>query len=268
MALSVESLSPWLDPNLSSHLFMLVGIFLLGGLVRGATGFGGAMVMILPLATIFSMPQAIAISFVLEFFGPLFLLKAALRRVKESRESIALLKSFLIWSVLGLPLGSVLQSHLNSELVGLIASMTIAGIALAMLVGLKSFALKVSARLTRGVAVVCGTLITLTGVSGPIVATYFLLGVSDGLLTRAMMHVYVTLICIFTLAILFGLGLAGPEVLPVLVLGLPIYILASSAGQRLTDLMSPYRLRQLVLVFILISSIMFLIRFSPVLLDV
>ena len=259
----VESLSPWLDPNLTSHLSMLVGIFLLGGLVRGATGFGGAMVMILPLATIFSMPQAIAISFVLEFFGPLFILNAALRRVRQSPDSMALLKSFLLWSVLGLPLGSLLQSYLDSEIVGLIASLTIAAIALAMLVRFKSVALKVSEGLTRGVAVVCGTLITLTGVSGPIVATYFLLGVSDGLLTRAMMHVYVTLICIVTLAILFGLGLAGSEVLPVLILGLPIYILASSAGQRLTDFMSPYRLRQLVLVFILLSSVVFLVRFLP-----
>ena len=47
---SVETLSPWLDPNLTNHLTVLVGIFLLGGLVRGATGFGGAMVMIIPLA--------------------------------------------------------------------------------------------------------------------------------------------------------------------------------------------------------------------------
>jgi uncharacterized membrane protein YfcA len=260
---SVETLSPWLDPNLTNHLAMLVGIFLLGGLVRGATGFGGAMVMILPLAMIFSMPQAIAISFVLEFFGPLLILRAALRRVMNSPESLGLLKSFLFWSVLGLPLGSLLQRYLNSETVGFITSLTIATIALAMLFRFTRVTLRVTARLTRLVAMICGTLITLTGVSGPIVATYFLLGVSDGLLTRAMMHVYVTFICVFTLAILFGLGLAGAEVLPVLVLGLPIYILASATGQRLTDFMSPCRLRQLVLVFILLSSVVFLVRFLP-----
>ena len=80
---SVETLSPWLDPNLTNHLTMLVGIFLLGGLVRGATGFGGAMVMILPLASIYAMPQAIAISILLELFGPLLLLRSAFRQVYD-----------------------------------------------------------------------------------------------------------------------------------------------------------------------------------------
>ena len=263
MVSTLENLGPWLDPSLSAHLSMLVMVFLLAGIVRGATGFGGAMVMILPLATIFSMPQAIAISFVLEFFGPLLIFKAALRRVRQSSKALNLLRSFLIWSVLGLPLGSFLQAYLDPETVGFVASLTIAGIALLMLSGFKRLVLKVSDATTRVVAVVCGTLITLTGVSGPIVATYFLIAVSDGLLTRAMMHVFVTLICVFTLAILFGLGLAGPEVIPVLIFGLPIYVLASAVGQRLTDFMPAERLRQLVLIFIVINSLVFLIRFFP-----
>lgn len=263
MVSNLESFGFWLDPGLLGHLTMLVSVFIVAGLVRGATGFGGAMVMILPLATIYSMPQAIAISFVLEFFGPLFILKSALHRVMASAKAMVLLKSFLFWSVVGLPLGSFLQGYLNSETVGFIASLTIAGIALMMLSGFKRMTFKVSNAMTRGVAVVCGTLITLTGVSGPIVATYFLLGVSDGFLTRAMMHVFVTFICVFTLVILFGLGLAGPEVFPVLILGLPIYVLASAVGQRLTDFMPAHRLRQFVLIFILLSSVLFLIRFFP-----
>lgn len=263
MVSALEDLGPWLDPSLSAHLSMLVMVFLLAGIVRGATGFGGAMVMILPLATIFSMPQAIAISFALEFFGPLLIFKAALRRVMASAQAMGLLKTFLFWSVVGLPVGSLLQGYLNSDTVGFLASLTIGGIALLMLSRFKRLTLKVSEATTRTVAVVCGTLITLTGVSGPIVATYFLIAVSDGLLTRAMMHVFVTLICVFTLGILFGLGLAGSEVLPVLILGLPIYVLASAVGQRLTDLMPAPRLRQLVLIFILLSSFVFLIRFFP-----
>jgi uncharacterized membrane protein YfcA len=114
MVSNLESFGFWLDPGLLGHLTMLVSVFIVAGLVRGATGFGGAMVMILPLATIFSMPQAIAISFVLEFFGPLLILKSALHRVMASAKAMVLLKSFLFWSVVGLPLGSFLQGYLNS----------------------------------------------------------------------------------------------------------------------------------------------------------
>jgi uncharacterized membrane protein YfcA len=261
---SVETLSPWLDPNLTNHLTMLVGIFLLGGLVRGATGFGGAMVMILPLASIYAMPQAIAISILLELFGPLLLLRSAFRQVYDKAHTYRLLHKFVLWSVLGLPIGLFAQGILDTNVVGLIASFVIAFIALAMLVGAQRLLPRVSNNVSRGLGLACGSLIALTGIGGPVAASYFMNAINEPRLVRSMMHLYATVMSIATITLMLGVGFVGKELFPPLALGLPVYIIATSAGQHLTGFISPNRLRQFILLFILASSGFFLLRFLPV----
>ena len=58
-------------------LLLTILVTLLGGLFRGAAGFGGAMVMTLPLSLVFPPQQAIVMVLILELVGPAFLLKRA-----------------------------------------------------------------------------------------------------------------------------------------------------------------------------------------------
>ena len=261
--LLVNHLMLWLDATTSANLGAFVLIALIGGVVRGATGFGGALVMILPLAAIYSMPQAIAISISLELFGPLFLIWAAVKRVYSHALASQILKQFIFWSVLGLPIGLIVQGSLDSNLVGMIASTAIAFMVLMMLIGAHRSLPRVSSRVARGLGLACGSLIALTGIGGPLAATYFLNEIKEPALMRSMMHLYATAMSVATISLMLGFGFVGMNLLPALAVGLPIYIGATLLGQHLTSLISAERLRLVILLFILASSGVYLLRFLP-----
>lgn len=240
---------------------LIISTFVIGGVVRGATGFGGALVMILPLAYIYAMPQAIAISILLELFGPLLLLRSAFRQVYRHEYAFDVLRRFAFWSILGLPIGLFAQGSLNTDLVGLIASFAIAFMALFMLVGAQSFSLTIPSSFSRWLGLACGGLIALTGIGGPVAASYFMSTINEPVLVRSMMHLYATVMSIVTIILMLGIGFVGNELIPALAFGLPIYIVATLAGQHVTSFISSERLRQVILIFVLTSSGFFLFRF-------
>ena len=246
------------DWNFCRPYFFVPVILMLGGVVRGATGFGGAMVMILPLSRILSLSEAIALSLFLELFGPLMLIKSAVRMVQSNVSGQRLLLAFTGWAILGLPIGLVLQGGLDTALVGSLMSLAIMSIASMMLLGWKVLP-KPSLWATRGVGFGCGTLIAMTGIGGPIAAIYFLRGFGDSRLPRSMMHLFVSVMSITTLAGMVIGGLVKSHIFLGMLAGLPIYVFASWLGQRLSDRLSPEVLKNASLVLILLGSAVFFI---------
>jgi uncharacterized membrane protein YfcA len=238
--------------------FFVPIILMLGGVVRGATGFGGAMVMILPLSRILSLSEAIALSLFLELFGPLMLMKSALRTVQAHVSGGRLLKSFTGWAVMGLPVGLTLQRGLDAGLVGSLMSIAIMLIASMMLLGWQVLP-KPSRWATRGIGFGCGSLIAMTGIGGPIAAVYFLRGFGDSRLPRSMMHLFVSVMSITTLTGMVVGGLVDSQIFLGMLVGLPIYILASWSGQRLSDQLSPEVLKRASLTLILFGSAVFFV---------
>ncbi len=107
---------------------MLVG--LLGGLVRGTTGFGAAMVMTPPLALLIGPRSAVPVTLLLETFAAASMLPAALPLARWR-----VIGPISLAAVLTVPLGGWLLSIASQEALRRAIALTVIVFALALLSG-------------------------------------------------------------------------------------------------------------------------------------
>ena len=172
----------------STNIYLATAIGLIGGLMHGFTGWGGAMVMMPLMSLLFGPIQALGIT----LFGAMLVSiqlfpKAA--KIADWQE----MKPLLIGIVLSIPIGNYFLFHLEPNLVIKIIGALIVGAAILQLSGW-------SYRGPRGpfpaatAGVACGTINGFAGVGGPPLVLYVLAKPDPAELQRANIIIAVTII--------------------------------------------------------------------------
>ncbi|MGR3722235.1 sulfite exporter TauE/SafE family protein [Abyssibius alkaniclasticus] len=151
-------------------LVWLLGAAFVGGLVRGFTGFGTAMVFI-PVASLFLTPvSAIAALVVMDIFGPAPLLRRAWRAVDRAE-----LGRLVLGGLIGIPLGTLALTALDPVAFRWGVSATSLTL-LAVLASGWRYEGRPTARLVLAIGFAAGFLGGLAGLPGPIVILFYLSG--------------------------------------------------------------------------------------------
>ena len=224
-------------------------IALLGGLVRGTTGFGAAMVMAPPLALLIGAHAAVPVVLLLETFAALPMLPAAARIARWR-----VIAPISLAALCTVPLGGALLAGASPQLLRMLIALTVIVFSLALLSGWRY---QGAPRWGSSVALgaLSGAMLGATGIGAPPVVLYLLSGPHPAAVTRANLTLYVVVISaaglvalgisgVITAATLRHAGaMAGPFVAGV--------IIGSSMFSRLSD----QRFRQIIMVLMLLVAL-------------
>jgi len=164
----------------------------LAGLVRGFTGFGSAMIF-LPVAGFFLSPiSALTVLTVMDFFGPIILLRNALKDARRND-----LIKLLLPMALMLPVAIWLLSYTDSKVFRYLISGLAICLVLCLIFGLQ-FKGKVTTRMLVGIGAFSGLTGGFLGMPGPPVILFYLAGPYQAAVVRAN-----TLLFLFSFDVLF-----------------------------------------------------------------
>jgi uncharacterized membrane protein YfcA len=220
-------------------------IALLAGVVRGITGFGGAMVMTPPLALLLGPLLAVPVALLLEGFAGTHMLVQTRRDVR--------------WRVIGpilaataacAPLGAFLLASIEPQLLRRAIAGVVIAFSLLLLAGWRYGGRQ---RLATSLAVgaLGGSMIGATSMGGPPVILYLLSGPDPIATTRANMTLFVAGSSLAALASLWAAGVLGAGAL---VLGLalaPGYFAGLALGTRSFRRFNDARFRRFVLLLLI-----------------
>lgn len=183
-------MSAWAEISPVQYLAIAV-IVISGGVIRGATGFGGAMVMTLPLSLIFQPAEAIITVLLLELAGPVRLLQQALKTVVTIPSAKRTLGTITLSALLILPLGIALQAYLDRQLITLIMAIAVLICALALIIRIPRHLAPTPVRASVAGAT-SGLMLALTGICGPPVVLYVHATETNHQLARSLLMLYIT----------------------------------------------------------------------------
>ena len=220
----------------------------LAGVIRGITGFGGAMVLTPPLALLLGPQLAIPVVLILEAFVAAPMMRDAVRHATWRT-----LVPITLAACVTIPLGGYVLVHADQDVLRRAIAAVVMVFALLLLKG---------ARYTGahglpgslGLGALSGTLLGATGIGGPPVILYLLSGPDSVQVTRANLTLYVALISIAGLAMLATRGILNASALESTLLLAPLYLLGVLLGGRLFARFSDRRFRQFTLVLLLAVS--------------
>jgi len=225
-----------------------VAIAAVAGVVRGITGFGGAMVMAPPLALLLGPSLAVPVVLLLESIAATPMLVHTRRQVRWR-----VVGPILAAACLAAPLGSyvlvVAEPHLLRRA---IASIVIV-FSLLLLRGWR-YAGKQRIGTSIGVGAVSGAMLGATSIGGPPVILYLLSGPDPIESTRANLSLYVAGSALAGLVALWAGGvLAGAAVMAGLLLA-PGYLAGLAAGVRAFSRFDDVRFRRFTLLLLIVVS--------------
>lgn len=231
-----------MDPFAPERIAIAAAIAAVAGLIRGITGFGGAMVMSPPLALLLGPLAAV----------PVVLLLEALAATPMLVQTRALVR----WPVIGpiiaaacvtIPLGTFVLVSADPPLMRRAIAGTVIVFALLLLAGWRHGG---SQRLPASVAIgaVSGTLVGATSMGGPPVILYLLAGPDRIETTRANLTFFVGAISAAGLAGLWVSGVLTWQAAGLGALLAPGYYGGMVLGTRLFPRFNDRRFRQLTLI--------------------
>ena len=234
-----------LDPTLVWCLLIAT----IGGLVRGTTGFGAAMVMAPPLALLLGAKTAVPVTLLLEAFAALPMMPAA---AALARWRVMLPISLA--AILAVPAGGVLLALASPLTLRRGIALTVVVFSLAMLSGRRY-----SGAQRRGtslaVGALSGAMLGATSIGGPPVILYLLSGPDPVAVTRANLTLYVMLLSAVGLVVIGLQGLLGvPTLQTAAWMTLP-FVGGVLLGSRLFARFSDQRFRQFTMVFMFAVSL-------------
>lgn len=221
----------------------------LGGVLRGLTGFGAALVMAPLLARVLSPHETLALVTVLCALplGPTL----SRRAIWTADGSV--LRPMLLAAMLGLPAGIWLISLLPAQAFRTLVGVSVIVSAFALLAGLR-FPRRASRAASLGVGVLSGVMTAFGGIGGPPTILYVLGVERDPVRIRANFIVYFA--CLYPMAFAM-LALLGVLTLPLLLLGLllaPLFHAGCLLGAGVFGRMNKRLFRPLVLVLLFTSG--------------
>lgn len=224
-------------------------IALVGGLVRGTTGFGAAMVMTPALSLVIGPRAAVPVTLLLETFAALPMLPAAARIARWR-----VLAPISAAALLTVPLGVWLLADVSPNRLRMLIALTVIVFSLALLSGRRYHGAPRRAT-SLALGALSGTMLGATSIGAPPIILYLLSGPDPAAVTRASLTLYVVLISAAGLAVLAFGGLLDAVTLRYAGwLALPFaggVIIGSRLFSRLSDL----RFRQFTMVFMLLVAV-------------
>ena len=182
----------------------VAGVAMLAGLMRGITGFGGAMLMAPPLSAMVGPVAAVMTALTLETAAALVMFPDAWPRINKR-----VLFYLTVPACITVPIGGYFLVTLDALLMRKIIAGVVAVFALALFSGLRySRAPRPATSLALGSIV--GLLLGATSVGAPPVILYLLAGSDSPAVTRANLTVFVTAISVIGLVMLAAIGAITP----------------------------------------------------------
>ena len=220
----------------------------LAGVIRGITGFGGAMVMAPPFALLLGPLVAVPVVLLLEGI-------AAAPMLVQLRHEVR-------WRVIGpiiaaayatMPIGTWILVTADALLMRRVIAAVVIVFSLVLLLGWR-YAGKQRLATGVGLGAVSGTMLGATTLGGPPVILYLLAGPDPIETTRANLTYYLGALCLAGLALLWMNGVLGAPAL-LLAAGLaPGYYVGMVLGIRLFSRFNDQRFRQFTLAFMLLVA--------------
>ena len=226
---------------------------LLGGLVRGATGFGGALVMVPLLATVSLPAAAVSLVVVIECAGYVDMLRHRGRGI-DWRSIVPL----TVAAIVTVPIGVYGVTHLPVPLMTRVIAACVMASALGLMSGWR-YARTPALPITLGVGAVSGLLEGVAGVPGPPVALFLYGGPQSAHTVRDNLVGYFLVLDLFTLAAFALQGSVTREVLWLAALSLPLSLLANWGGVRLSGTLPDTLLRRIALGLVLLAGMALLL---------
>lgn len=231
-------------------LWWLVGAITAAGLVRGFTGFGSALIIMPAASSVLDPFAALAFLTVVEFWGPLPNLPAALRE-GERREALRL----LLGAAIGLPLGLWALSLLDPAVFGWSVSVIVLILLVLVMTGWR-YGGTLSRPMVAGVGSVGGFLGGIAGVPGPPVIMLYMASALPIATIRANFLLYLLGIDLLMIGVFVIFDLLDPLAITAGLLCVPLYMLANVAGAWLFDPNAERLFRAVAYIVIAASAIL------------
>lgn len=230
------------------RIALAVAIAAIAGIVRGITGFGGAMVMAPPLALLIGPLLTVPIVLLLESAAAAPMLVQTRRLVRWR-----VIGPIIAAAALAAPLGSYLLVNAEPQVMRRVIAAVVIVFSLLLLLGWRYGGAQ---RTVTGVSLgaVSGTLVGATGMGGPPVVLYLLAGPDPIAVTRANLTYYVAAISIAPLLALWASGSLGMPALTLAAALAPGYYLGMILGIRLFADFNDTRFRRFTLAFMLVVA--------------
>lgn len=237
-----------MDSYAPEVIALAVAIAAIAGIVRGITGFGGAMVMSPPFALLLGPLVAVPVVLLLEGIVATPMLVQLRRQVR--------------WRVIGpiiaaayvtMPLGTWMLVTADPHLIRRLIAAVVIVFSLVMLLGWRYTGRQ---RLSTGLGLgaVSGTMLGATTMGGPPVILYLLAGPDPIETTRANLTYYLGALCLAGLTLLWLNGVLGADALWLALLLTPGYYIGMVLGIRLFAGLNDTRFRQFTLGFMMLVA--------------
>ncbi len=203
-----------------------IAAVLLGGLLRGFVGFGGALVVIPMVALVYDPKVAVVVHALMEIPGILQLLPDALRNCAR-----ATVVPMALALVAMLPVGMFVLVSVDPDIMRVVLSVAV----LAMVAVMASnwrYRGPVGRPVTLGAGAVGGLVQGATGVGGPPIVAILLSRNDPVSTTRGNVLMMMGLLSLASLPVQWSYGLVTAEVLWLGLLTGPLYVLATFVGSR------------------------------------
>ena len=212
-------------PGATTSLLYVVVLFA-AYLVRGLAGFGSGLIAVPLLSLVFPLPLVVPIIVLLDYVGSA---SQGLRNIDRIawREQLVLIPFMLVGVAVGLYLLTGLPTRVLAQSLG----------AFVMVYAVYQFLPLRPLRGSRAFATVCGffggLVGTLFGTGGPFYVIYFNLRALEKTAFRATFAINFLIDGGARLLAYLGIGLLGPQTLPLLVVGLPFAAAGLYLGGRI-----------------------------------
>lgn len=232
----------------STTLIAAIVIAIAAGVVRGITGFGGAMVMSPPLALLLGPRLAVPVVLLLESIVAAPMLVRTRHRVD--------------WRVIGailaaacacVPLGVRVLAVTDPNVIRHAIAVTVIVFALLLLRGWR-YAGRPRLATSLGLGAVSGGMLGATSIGGPPVILYLLSGPDPIETTRANLTLYVTVTSLVGIIMLWQQGIFDARAGSMSLWLAPAYYAGLAGGIRLFPRFSDTRFRQLTLLLLIAVS--------------
>jgi uncharacterized membrane protein YfcA len=227
----------------------VIVVVTLAGLMRGITGFGGAMLMATPLSFLLGPVPAVVTALILETTAALVMFPDAWPRINKR-----VLFFLILPACFTVPIGGYLLITLDPLIARKVIAAVVAVFSLGLLSGLRySGPHRPGTSLALGGIV--GVLLGATSVGAPPVILYLLSGPDPQAVTRANLTVFVTAISAIGLAMLVVAGAITTQLAVSAFLLCAPFLVATWLGGTLFVRLSELSVRRLALGFMLMMGI-------------
>jgi uncharacterized membrane protein YfcA len=220
---------------------LVIGIVTLAGMMRGITGFGGAMLMTPSLSILIGAAPAIVLVLVLEAAAALVMLPAIYKDLSLDRLGL-----LTVPACLSIPIGSTLLAFLDPSSSRRLIGAAVIVLSLALISGLR-YSRRPIAPLTAAVGALSGVLLGATSIGAPPVILFLLSGPDSAASTRAILTAFISItafVGIMASHIVGGVAMPSPWWAALLAM---LYLASTWLGMKVFHRLSDSRARLIAL---------------------